>query len=172
MRKSYPSDISRKQFEHILPILESARKKTKPRTVDLYHVFFGLLYVLRTGCQWRQLPHDFPKWRTVHAYFQKWSELDDNGNSILDRVLKKLVKKARKKDNRKGKTSFIIIDAQSVKNTDTAKHKGYDARKKVSGIKRHIAVDSQGLPHAICITTANITDREGLQRYFVNMLND
>ena len=72
-----------------------------------------------------------------------------------------MVKKARKKDKRKGKTSFIIIDAQSVKNTDTAKHKGYDAGKKVSGIKRHIAVDSQGLPHAICITTANITDREG-----------
>ena len=72
-----------------------------------------------------------------------------------------MVKKARKKDKRKGKTSFIIIDAQSVKNTDTAKHKGYDAGNKVSGIKRHIAVDSQGLPHAICITTANITDREG-----------
>lgn len=72
-----------------------------------------------------------------------------------------MVKKARKKDKRKGKTSFIIIDAQSVKNTDTAKYKGYDAGKKVSGIKRHIAVDSQGLPHAICITTANITDREG-----------
>ncbi|MUR16719.1 IS5-like element ISAba15 family transposase [Acinetobacter baumannii] len=161
MRKAYPSDISRKQFEHILPILESARKKTKPRTVDLYDVFCGLLYVLRTGCQWRQLPHDFPKWRTVHSYFQKWSELDEEGNSILDQALKKLVKKARKKDKRKSKTSFIIIDAQSVKNTDTAKHKGYDAGKKVSGIKRHIAVDSQGLPHAICITTANITDREG-----------
>ena len=72
-----------------------------------------------------------------------------------------MVKKARKKDKRKGKTSFILIDAQSVKNTDTAKYKGYDAGKKVSGIKRHIAVDSQGLPHAICITTANITDREG-----------
>ena len=72
-----------------------------------------------------------------------------------------MVKKARKKHKRKGKTSFIIIDAQSVKNTDTAKYKGYDAGKKVSGIKRHIAVDSQGLPHAICITTANITDREG-----------
>lgn len=51
MRKAYPSDISRKQFEHILPILESARNKTKPRTVDLYDVFCGLLYVVRTGCQ-------------------------------------------------------------------------------------------------------------------------
>lgn len=74
-----------------------------------------------------------------------------------------MVKKVRKKSKRKDKTSFIIIDAQSVKNTDTAKHKGYDVGKKVSGIKRHIAVDSQGLPHAIYITTANITDRDGAE---------
>ena len=59
------------------------------------------------------------------------------------------------------KTSFCIIDSQSVKNTDSAEHKGYDAGKKISGIKRHIAVDTQGLPHAIHVTTANITDREG-----------
>jgi transposase len=64
-------------------------------------------------------------------------------------------------DGRKEKTSFVIVDAQSVKNTDTAENKGYDAGKKVSGIKRHIAVDTQGLPHAIHVTTANVTDREG-----------
>jgi transposase len=63
-------------------------------------------------------------------------------------------------------TSFCIIDAQSVKNTDTAENKGYDAGKKVSGIKRHIAVDTQGLPHAICITTANVTDRAGASLMF------
>ncbi len=57
------------------------------------------------------------------------------------------------------KTSFCIIDAQSVKNTDTAEEKGYDAGKKIAGIKRHIAVDTQGLPHAIYITRANIGDR-------------
>ena len=58
-------------------------------------------------------------------------------------------------------TSFCIIDAQSVKNTDSARHKGYDAGKKVSGIKRHILVDTQGLPHAIAVTTAEVTDRKG-----------
>ena len=58
-------------------------------------------------------------------------------------------------------TSFIIVDAQSVKNTDSAEQKGYDAGKKVSGIKRHIAVDTQGLPHAIAVTTADVTDRNG-----------
>lgn len=83
-----------------------------------------------------------------------------------------MVKKERKKNKRKAKTSFIIIDAQSIKNTDTAKHKGYDAGKKVSGIKRHIAVDSQGLPHAIYITTANMTDRDGAVLLFKAVVNN
>ncbi|GFQ64323.1 hypothetical protein TNCT_662311 [Trichonephila clavata] len=120
MRKNYPSDISREQFEKIRPILESSRKKTRPRNLDLYEVFCAVLIVLKSCCQWRMLPKDFPK---------------------------------------KEKTSFCIIDAQSVKNTDTAEEKGYDAGKKISGIKRHIAVDTQGLPHAIHITTAEATDR-------------
>ncbi len=72
-----------------------------------------------------------------------------------------MVGEARQSNGRHEKTSFIIIDAQSVKNSDTAENKGYDGGKKISGIKRHIAVDSQGLPHAIHITTANITDRKG-----------
>ena len=63
-------------------------------------------------------------------------------------------------------TSFLIVDAQSVKNTDTANQKGYDAGKKVSGIKRHIAVDTQGLPHAIAVTTAEVTDRKGVLQAF------
>lgn len=58
-------------------------------------------------------------------------------------------------------TRFLIVDAQSVKNTDSAEQKGYDAGKKVSGIKRHIAVDTQGLPHAVAVTTAEVTDRNG-----------
>ena len=72
----------------------------------------------------------------------------------------------RKKDNRKEKTSFLIVDAHSVKNTETAEEKGYDAGKTVSGIKRHIGVDTNGLPHSIFITTANITDRTGALQMF------
>lgn len=72
-----------------------------------------------------------------------------------------MVGEARQNNGRNEKTNFIILDAQSVKNTDTAESKGYDAGKKVSGIKRHVAVDTQGLPHAIHITTANVTDRKG-----------
>ena len=77
-----------------------------------------------------------------------------------------MVEKIRINDGREAKTSFIIIDAKSVKNSDTAEEKGYDAGKKVSGIKRHIAVDSQGIPHAIWITTANVTDRNGALEMF------
>ncbi len=68
---------------------------------------------------------------------------------------------ARARQERNACTRFLIVDAQSVKNTDTAGQKGYDAGKKVSGIKRHIAVDTQGLPHAIAVTTAEVTDRKG-----------
>ena len=87
--KTYPSDISRAQFAHILPLLETARRKTKPRTVDLYEVFCAVLYLLRTGCQWRFLPADFPKWSTVYAWWRKWSEPDADGVSTLERALKK-----------------------------------------------------------------------------------
>ena len=68
---------------------------------------------------------------------------------------------AREKLGRNACSTLLIVDAQSVKNTDTAALKGYDAGKKISGIKRHIAVDTQGLPHAVAVTTAEVTDRRG-----------
>ena len=89
MSHSYPSGISREQFARILPTLESARRRTKPRTVDLYDVFCGVLYLLKSGCQWRMLPADFPDWRTCCKYFRQWSERPDpEQDSILEQVLK------------------------------------------------------------------------------------
>jgi transposase len=67
MRKSYPSDITREQFAEIESLLLSARKITAPRKLDLYDVFCAVLYLLKTACQWRMLPSDFPKWRSVHS---------------------------------------------------------------------------------------------------------
>ena len=160
-RKPYPSDISPEQFAQIRPLLELVRKRTKPPTVDSYEVFNALLYLLKSGCQWRMLPEGFPKWNTVYSYFAKWKELDQDGISALERAMKQSVGEAREELGRKAATSFIIVDAQSVKNTDSAEEKGYDAGKKVSGIKRHIAVDTQGLPHAVAVTTADVTDRNG-----------
>jgi transposase len=90
MRKTYPSDITREQFDTIRPILESVRKKTKPRTVDLYDVVCGVLYVLKTGCQWRALPHEYPTCSTTYAYFQKWSEEEKGKESVIEQLLKKI----------------------------------------------------------------------------------
>ena len=89
-RKPYPSDVSLEQFESIRPILERVRKRTKPRTVDLHEVFNAVLYLLKSGCQWRMLPEGFPKWRTVHSYFAKWSDPGPDGVSVLERALKKI----------------------------------------------------------------------------------
>ena len=65
------------------------RKRTKPRTVGLYEMFCGALYLLKSSCQWRTLPSEFQKWRTVQAYFAKWNEADAQGMSMLGRALKK-----------------------------------------------------------------------------------
>ena len=89
MKRKYPSDVSREQFEKILPILKKAKKTTKPATVDLYEVFCGVLYVLKSGCQWRMLPSDFPPWSTCYAYWRKWSEKKNGQYSLLEEALKK-----------------------------------------------------------------------------------
>ena len=134
---------------------------------SIYDIFCAALYVLKSACQWYMLPFDYPKWGTVYSYFRQWNQKpalapgETEGTlSLLEKLLYEQVAACRESDGRNAKTTFGIVDAQSVKNTDTADEKGYDAGgKKVSGIKRHIVVDSNGLPHAIVVTTAEITDR-------------
>ena len=89
-RRAYPSDVSGDRFELIRGLLEGVRKRTKPRRVDLHAVFNAVLYLLKSGCQWRMLPEGFPKWRTVHSYFAKWSQPGSDGASVLERALKKI----------------------------------------------------------------------------------
>ena len=90
MRKKYPSDISREMFEEIAPLLLSARKRTKPRKIDVYDVFCAILYLLKSGCQWDMIPSDFPKKSTVYYYFQLWKERpSEDGLSLLEQALKK-----------------------------------------------------------------------------------
>ena len=90
-RKMYPSDVTREQFEKISPLLALARKTTKPRKVDQYDVFCALLYLLKSGCQWRMLPSDFPQWKLVHYYFTVWSgRKNKKTSSVLEEVLKKI----------------------------------------------------------------------------------
>lgn len=96
--KRYPSNISREQFEVIREDLENARKKTRPRKVDLYEVFCAVLYVLKSGCQWRMLPSDFPKMSTVYWYFQIWTKEQEDGGTLLEKVLKKSGQKSALKN--------------------------------------------------------------------------
>ncbi len=106
------------------------------------------------------LPSEFPKWRTVHAYFSNWSEPGPDSESALERAFKKCSWRGPYKTGAHMLDELFDHRAQSVNNTDSTHAKGYDAGKKVSGIKRHIAVDTQGLPHAIAVTTADVTDRK------------
>ena len=85
-RKVYPSDISREQFEKIRPTLESARKHTRPRTLDLYDVFCAVLYLLKSGCQRSMLPSDLPKRSSVHAYFTIWKQQKAGQPSTLNQL--------------------------------------------------------------------------------------
>lgn len=90
MIKNYPSNVSKEQFENIRSILENNKKKTKPRSLELYEVFCAVLYVLKSGCQWRMLPKDFPKWQIVYYYFQVWSKNNGKEPSVLQLILKKI----------------------------------------------------------------------------------
>lgn len=130
MRQEYPSDITRKEFELIREELEGAKKKTHPRKYDLYDIFCAVLYMLKEGCTWRAIPHDFPKWQNVRYHYDIWAKEDEDGISPLDRIFRKLVEMERKNNGRETQTTMVIVDSKSIQNADTAKVNGYDAGKK------------------------------------------
>ena len=133
MRQSYPSDITEEQFSIIRHLLETATKQTRPREIDLYEIFCAVLYRLREGCRWRSLPHDFPKWQICYYHYNVWRTAKEGEESVLDCVLRELVEQERRINDREKQTTMIIIDSKSVKNTDTAEEKGFDAGKKLPG---------------------------------------
>ena len=118
------------------------------------------MHLIKEGCSWRTVPHDFPKWENARYHYDIWAKPDETGFSLLDGILRDLVEIERGTDNRKEQTTMLIIDSKTSQNADTAQEKGYDAGKK-TGIKRHTGVDIPGLPHAILVTTADVTDRDG-----------
>lgn len=156
-RKQYKSDVTREQYELIRPLLESVTVQE----IDLYDYFCAVLYILVTGAQWENLPGDFPNYKTVYHYFHLWTSPGEDGISVFAKCLVFLRNLFRNNMGRKSKLTLGIVDAKSIKNVDTAKEKGYDGGKKVSGIKLHILVDTFGLPHALLVTRANTTDRDG-----------
>lgn len=130
MREAYDSDITREQFAHISQDLEDTKKKTCPRKVDLYEIFCAILYLLKNACTWRNIPHDFPKWRNVRYYYEVWTKKDENGQSTLDYVQAKLIELERYEAGRNPLPSMLILDSKTIQNADTAEEKGFDGGKK------------------------------------------
>lgn len=113
--------------------------------------------MVKTGCQWRLLPGDFPKWQIVYYYFSVWKN-----NETIEIIHESLVEETRKQKGKSEEPSVGIIDAQSVKNTlVSSENKGFDAGKKIKGIKRHIIVDTLGLVLAVVVQSASVQDRDG-----------
>ena len=161
MRATYPSDISREQFEAIRYIFESLHKVTHPRIYDLYDIFCAIPHILSEGCRWRLLEHDYPKRNNVQYHYQAWSKQGADNKSTLDKALEELTLSARVINGKEAQPSMMIVDSKRVKNAFTAAEKGYDGGKKISGIKVPLGVDTLGLPHSIGVTTAEVGDRTG-----------
>ena len=90
MRKPYPSDITRKQFEEIRAELEAVKKPKTPRKYDLYDIFCAILYLMKERCTWKALPKDYPAWQNVRHYYDIWLIPDENGIGLLEKSLRRL----------------------------------------------------------------------------------
>ena len=152
--RSYPTDLTDAQWALVAPHIPAAKSGGRPRTTDVRAVFDAIVYLLRTGCQWRQLPSDFPPWPTVHGYFRNWRMA--GVWVLLHRALYPL---ARLAAGRKPEPTLAIMDGQSVKTTERGGVRGFDGHKRVKGRKRHILVDILGLPISNRVEPANMSDR-------------
>jgi transposase len=156
--KRYPSDLTDAQWALIEPVVPEPGSGGRPAVHPRRRIVDAILYVNRTGCAWRQLPHDFPPWATVFWYFKQWRQ-----EGVVDRLHDALRDRVRDAEGRDPMVSAGCVDAQSVKGADTvgAAVRGFDAGKKVNGRKRHIVVDTMGLLLLVVITSAGVQDRDG-----------
>jgi putative transposase len=150
---AYPSNLSDGQWAMISNFFDIKRS----RKYNLREIVNGVMYLVKTGCQWRMLPGDFPSWKIVYYYFSTWKK-----NGVWEGIHEALVMKTRKRAGKGEEPTVGIIDAQSVKGTlVSSQDRGFDAGKKINGIKRHIIVDTLGLILAIVIQSASVQDRLG-----------
>jgi transposase len=157
MNTSYPSNLSRAQYELLSDLLPEAKPGGRPRSVDLWEVINAIYYVLVEGVRWRSLPSDFPAWQTVYTYFRNWRK-DGTWVKIHDR----LYQCCRIEAERHPSPSEGILDSQSVKSAAGVHDAvGYDAGKQIKGRKRFLTVDTLGLVLRVFVAAASTGEREG-----------
>lgn len=150
----YNTDLTAEQrnfiFEKFPEIFNTKSK------ADIFEILNALFFLVKTGCQWKFLPNDFPNWRTVYEFYRKWVS-----TGIFERLTCELTAVARESRGKSRQPTVVVIDSQSIRTGLSHSVKGVDGGKKIKGIKRHLAVDSNGFPLATTTTRANVHDSKG-----------